>query len=142
MTPELPQAVERLTRVLIVDDFSAFREGARSLLEENPGIEVVGEAEDGLTATQLAETLRPDIVLMDVHISRVDGVTATRLIKALLPRTAIIGLSAIPTPDIAAAMRQAGARGLIPKGQIYSQLLPAIHDAISERPPPPFAEKE
>ena len=142
MTPESPQPVERPTRVLIVDDFSAFREGARSLLEESPGIEVVGEADDGLTATQMAETLRPDIVLMDVHISRVDGVTATRLIKALLPRTAIIGLSAIPTPDVVAAMRQAGARGLIPKGQIYSQLLPAIHEAISDRPPQSFPEKE
>jgi NarL family two-component system response regulator LiaR len=142
MTPEFPQPVERPTRILIVDDFSAFREGARSLLEESPGIEVVGEAEDGLAATQLAETLRPDIVLMDVHISRVDGVTATRLIKALLPRTAIIGLSAIPTPDVAAAMRQAGARELIPKGQIYSQLLPAIQEAISDRPPPSFPVNE
>jgi len=142
MTPELPQPAGRPTRILIVDDFSAFRKGARSLLEESPGIEVVGEAEDGLTATQLAETLRPDIVLMDVHISRVDGVTATRLIKALLPRTAVIGLSAIPTPDVAAAMLQAGARKLIPKGQIYSQLLPAIHEAISDRPPPSLPEKK
>lgn len=142
MSPEVPRQTDRPTRILIVDDFSAFREGARSLLEESPGIEVVGEAEDGLAATQLAEALRPDIVLMDVHISRVDGVTATRLIKALLPRTAIIGLSAIPTPDVAAAMRQAGASGLIPKGQIYSQLLPAIQEAISDRPRSTFPENE
>ncbi len=130
MTAELSQPRARPTRVLIVDDFPAFRAGARSLLEENPGIEVVGEAEDGLSATQLAETLHPDVVLMDVYISPVDGVAATRQIKALLPRTEIIGLSAIPTPNVVAAMRQAGARGFVPKGQIYEQLLPAIEEAI------------
>jgi len=128
MTAELSQPRARPTRVLIVDDFPAFRAGARSLLEENPGIEV--EAEDGLSATQLAETLHPDVVLMDVYISPVDGVAATRQIKALLPRTEIIGLSAIPTPNVVAAMRQAGARGFVPKGQIYEQLLPAIEEAI------------
>ena len=129
MGPEMP-LTEHRTRVLIVDDFPAFREGARSLLEESPGIEVVGEADDGLSATQLAETLRPDVVLMDVYLAPVDGVTATRQIKALLPRTEIIGLSAVPTPNVVAAMRQAGAREFIPKGQIYEQLLPAIQEAI------------
>ena len=82
------------------------------------------------SATQLAKVLHPDVVLMDVYISPVDGVTVTRQIKALLPRTEIIGLSAIPTPNVVAAMRQAGARGFIPKGQIYEQLLPAIQEAI------------
>ena len=86
------------TRVLLVDDFPAFRDSVRSLLEESPRYEVVGVAEDGLTATQLAETLRPDVVLMDVNISRLDGVTATRQIKAVLPETSVIGISATPSP--------------------------------------------
>lgn len=69
------------------------------LLNEYPPFKVVGEAEDGIMAMQMAEFLRPDVVLRDVHISRIDGVTATRRINALLPRTAIIRLSAILSPQ-------------------------------------------
>ena len=121
------------TRVLVVDDFQAFRDSVRSLLEESPGYEVVGEAEDGLTATQLAETLRPDVVLMDVNISRLDGVTATRQIKALLPETSIIGISAAPAPYAREEMLKAGARGFVQKEQIPDELLSAIEQAIRDR---------
>ncbi len=103
---------------------------------------MVGEAEDGLKSTQLALALRPDVVLDGcVHFTsgRSDRDPTD---QDAVATTAIIGLSVIPTPDVAAAMRQAGDRGLIPKGQIYSQLLPAIHEAISDRPPPSFPEKE
>ena len=121
------------TRILLVDDFPAFRDGVRSLLAESPGYEVVGEAEDGLTATQLAETLRPDVVLMDVNISRLDGVTATRQIKALLPETSIIGISAAPAPYAREEMLKAGARGFVQKEQIPDELLAAIEQAIRDR---------
>ena len=121
------------TRVLVVDDFQAFRDSVRSLLEESPGYEVVGEAEDGLTAMQLAETLRPDVVLMDVNISRLDGVTATRQIKALLPETSIIGISAVPTPYAQEEMLKAGARGFVQKEHIPDELLAAIEQATRDR---------
>jgi len=131
-TKKDPQMNET-TRVLLVDDFRAFRDSVRSLIEESPGYEVVGEAEDGLTATQLAETLRPDVVLMDVNISRLDGVTATRQIKALLPETSIIGISAAPTPYAREEMLKAGARGFVQKEQIPDELLAAIEQAIRDR---------
>ena len=129
MTPQTNEA----TRILLVDDFQAFRDSVRSLLEESPGYTVVGEAEDGLTAMQLAETLRPDVVLMDVNISRLDGVTATRQIKALLPETSIIGISAAPTPYAREEMLKAGARGFVQKEQIPDELLAAIEQAIRDR---------
>ena len=129
MTPQTNES----TRVLLVDDFRAFRDSVRSLLEENPRYEVVGEAEDGLTATQLAETLRSDLVLMDVNIPRLDGVTATRQIKALLPETSIIGISAVPTPYAREEMLKAGARGFVQKEHIPDQLLAAIEQAIRDR---------
>lgn len=114
------------TRVLIVDDFPGFRQCVRDLLGEYPAFEVVGEAEDGVMAMQMAESLRPDVVLMDVHISRIDGVTATRQIKALLPLTSIIGLSAIPTPHAEKGMLEAGAGAFVQKERVYDQLLSAL----------------
>ena len=83
---------ERIS-ILLVDDMPLVRQGLRSLLEQHPHLMVVGEASDGLAAVELAHTLRPDVIVMDVHISRLDGVEATRRIKAILPHTIVIGLS-------------------------------------------------
>lgn len=79
-------------RVLLADDHPLFRDGVRSLLQAR-GVEVVGEAGDGQEAVEAALRLRPDVVLMDISMPRMDGLEATRLIKARLPQVKIVMLT-------------------------------------------------
>jgi DNA-binding NarL/FixJ family response regulator len=85
----MPEAL----RVLIVDDHSLFRNGLRTVLESNDGIEVVGEAEDGQAAIKQALACCPDIILMDINMPKCNGLEATREIKRLLPKTKIVILT-------------------------------------------------
>jgi len=79
-------------RVLLVDDHRLFVEGLRNLLVSE-GIDVAGEAHDGLEALAAARRLRPDVILMDIHMPRCDGLSATRLIKAEMPECKIVILT-------------------------------------------------
>ena len=76
-------------KILIADDHALFREGLRSLLEDQRDIEVVGEAEDGLQVEKMAQTLQPDVILMDINMPVIDGVEATR---AILQQNNAIGI--------------------------------------------------
>ena len=82
-----------LLRVLLVDDHALFRAGIASLLASRGTVEVVGEAQDGSEALEAARRLRPDIVLMDVHMPKVDGIQATRMIAAELPQVKVVMLT-------------------------------------------------
>src|SRR5574338_944546 len=95
--------------LLLVDDNDMIRQTLRGILEEYEDVEIIGDAADGVTAFHLALTLRPDVVLMDVGLSRLNGVDATRRIKDLLPHTIIIGLSVHSVGQIEHAMLVAGA---------------------------------
>ncbi|HSP56240.1 MAG TPA: response regulator transcription factor, partial [Dehalococcoidia bacterium] len=77
----MTQDKESKIRVILVDDQLLFRRGVRALLEEEPGIEVVGEASDGREGVELARATRPDAVLMDVNMPVLNGIEATRIIK-------------------------------------------------------------
>ncbi|MDT8335095.1 MAG: response regulator transcription factor, partial [Desulfurivibrionaceae bacterium] len=79
--------------VLLADDHKIMRAGLRSLLEKSPEVSVVAEADDGRQAVQLAGQLRPDVVVMDVSMPKLNGIEATRQIMAELPETKIIALS-------------------------------------------------
>ncbi len=96
-------------RVMLVDDHVVMRQGLAALLQEEPDIEIVGEASDGKSAVDLAREVRPDVVLMDVSMPGMNGIEATRIIHAENPRVRVIGLSMFEEADQAAAMRQAGA---------------------------------
>ena len=119
---------DRPLRLLIVDDHAMMRQGLSMLLEDEPGIDIVGQAADGLEALELVERLSPDIVLMDYSMPRMDGLEATRRIHRDWPRIRIIGLSMYHEADRGQAMMNAGAAAYVTKTAGREALLGAIHD--------------
>ncbi|MDP4334714.1 response regulator transcription factor [Curtobacterium sp. A7_M15] len=115
-----------MIRVAIVDDQQLIRTGFRLLLDAQPDIEVVGEAEDGAAGVQLARAHHPDVVLMDVRMPRVDGVTATAAIVEQLPDTRVIVLTTFDLDEYAFGGLRAGASGFLLKDISSAQLLDAI----------------
>ena len=102
-------------RVLIADDHAVVRRSLTRVLELESGVQVVGEAPDGSAAVQLAEKLRPDVVLMDVMMPSMDGIDATRRIVQDHPATIVIGLSVHDCRAYAVRMLRAGARAYVLK---------------------------
>jgi len=109
-------------RVLIVDDHELFRDGIRSLLSTE-GIEVVGEASDGLEALEKVRRLQPDIVLLDIMMPRCDGLEATRLIKAEMPDTKIVILTAVEDDGNIFEAIKSGAQGYLLKSMRGAQFV-------------------
>ncbi len=109
-------AIPRALKILVVDDHAAVRDVFRDLLEQRPEFSVVGEAADGVDAIAQAHALRPDVILMDVSMPRMDGIEATRRLSAELPFVQILGLSMQPHAEGVHAIEQAGAAGFFIKG--------------------------
>jgi DNA-binding NarL/FixJ family response regulator len=112
--------------VLIADDQTLFREGVARLLDGRQGIKVVASAENGERAVELARQLRPDVVLMDIAMPKVDGIAATRAIKAVLPGTRIVILTIHDSDQYLLLGLQAGANGYILKDATHEELVRAI----------------
>jgi NarL family two-component system response regulator LiaR len=102
-------------RVLLAEDHAVVREGTREILEREPGIQVVGEAEDGLAAVALARELTPDVVLLDVGLPVLNGIEATRRIRAEPNPPRVLILSAYDDLDYVSAALHAGAGGYMLK---------------------------
>ncbi|MEU6236447.1 response regulator transcription factor [Kitasatospora sp. NPDC047058] len=119
------------TRVLVADDQTVVREGIVMLLGLLPGIEVVGAAADGEEAVALVERHRPDVVLMDLRMPRVDGVEATRRIRAAHPETEVVVLTTYADDDSLFPALQAGARGYLTKDAGGEEIARAIADVRS-----------
>jgi len=114
-------------RVVIADDHPVFRSGLLALLGVEPGIEVVGEAESGVRAVALARDLRPDIVLMDLHMPDLDGVAATKQITRDCPGVAVLVFTMFDDDDSVFAAMRAGARGYLLKGTNQAEVVRSVH---------------
>jgi DNA-binding NarL/FixJ family response regulator len=119
-------------KVLLVDNNVLFRRTILSLLRPYRDLEVIGEASDGHEALQLASSLQPAVVLMDVHLGRaMDGIAATRILTNQCPRMAVLGLSWDIREYVVSAMQQAGAFDVLPKEQTADQVHRAIVSAVA-----------
>lgn len=130
---ELPSPASKAIRVVLADDHRMVREGMAELLQRFPDIEVVGQAADGKSAVDLAGSLKPDVVVMDVTMPRMNGIEATRLIRASQPATQIVGVSVHAEGDLAMSMRRAGAAAYLEKDAASELLVDAIRTAARSR---------
>jgi len=118
---------EQKIRVLIADDQRLMREGLRIILEDAPDIEVIGEAENGLIATQIAETRQPDVILMDIRMPLLDGIEATeRIRKHATQGPRILLLTTFDTPELVVEGMRAGAAGYLLKDCSAEELCTAV----------------
>ena len=117
-------------RIIIADDHVVVREGTRELLRNEVDLDVVGEAGDGEEAVRLVKELKPDVVIMDVAMPRLNGIEATKQIKAILPSTAVLVLTAYEYDQYVFALLEAGAAGYLLKdvpGQTVIEAVRAVH---------------
>jgi DNA-binding NarL/FixJ family response regulator len=119
-------------RVLIAEDFPAFRQFVCSTLTKRPDLQVIGEVSDGLEAVQKAVELKPDLILLDIGLPTMNGIEAARRIRALVPESKIIFLSQETSGEVVEEALSTGAEGYVVKAKAGSQLLAAIGAAMSD----------
>jgi DNA-binding NarL/FixJ family response regulator len=117
-------------RILVVDDQLLYAEAISVLLKMQAGIEVVGIAADGQEAIAKATELRPDLVLMDIEMPRLDGISATRWIRRRLPETRVVVMTALPGDEYMPRALKAGAEACVPKFSHAGDLLEAIESVV------------
>ena len=121
-------------RLLIADDHALVRSGLRSMLEREPGIEIVGEARNGREAVELCRSLRPDLVLMDVRMPEMDGLEATRTIKREFPETGVLMVTMHENRDYMLEATKAGAAGYVLKDASRNELISAVRRVVHAEP--------
>ena len=115
-----------MIKILLVDDHELVRKGFKLMLDAQPDMTVVGEAADGEQAVDLSGRLRPDVVLMDLHMPGLDGVRATERITAGLPEVRVLALSTFDLDENVVAALRAGADGFLPKDVSPEELIEGV----------------
>ena len=121
-------------RILITDDHAVVREGLRTFISTEPGMEVVGEAKDGVEAVQMACELKPDVILMDMAMPRMGGLEAIQQIKEQCPDAQILVLTSFSDDETVFPAIKAGALGYLLKNTSPDRLLSAIRDVHQDKP--------
>lgn len=120
-----PLATKRI-RILLADDHAVVRQGFRMILSSHPDLEIVGEAGNGREAVELAASLRPDVVVMDVAMPELNGIEATRRLTAENPHIRVVALSMHKDSVYVREILRAGARGYLLKDSVADDLVAAV----------------
>lgn len=118
-------------RIIIADDHRLVREGLRSLLEKQPDMEVIAEAEDGRTMLKLAQEMLPNIAIMDVAMPDLNGIEATHQIRDIAPGIKVLALSMYSDRRLVAGMLSAGASGYLLKDCAFEELVQAVRTVVA-----------
>ena len=121
-------------KIILADDHRIIREGLRALLDKEPDIEVIAEAEDGRTTVRLSREFHPDVVIMDITMPGLNGIEATRQIISELPDVKVIALSMHSDRKFVREMLSAGASGYLLKDSAFEELNTALHSVCNNQP--------
>ncbi|WP_223285947.1 response regulator transcription factor [Kocuria atrinae] len=124
-----PQATP--VRLLLADDQKLMRQALRVFVENEPGMEVVGEAQDGRSAVIQAKTLHPDVVLMDLQMPRLDGVAATEEVLAACPNTKVVAVTTFHSEEYVIPALRAGASAYLLKDSEPEDIVAGIRSAVA-----------
>jgi DNA-binding NarL/FixJ family response regulator len=118
-------------RILVVDDHPVVRQGLKNLLDRDPDWEIIDEAEDGLEAVEKADRLKPDVVVLDLSMPRMNGLEACREIRKSVPDSEILIVTQHDSPQMMREAFNANARGYVVKSDVGRDLVAAV-DAVSQ----------
>src|SRR5215212_1070715 len=125
-----PSSASSSARIIIADDHELMRGAMRSLLDSQPDLQIINEAKDGQEAIELTRLQRPDLVLMDVRMPKMNGFEATRTIKEEFPTTKVLMMSAYEDPGLDSEAVRVGADGYVLKLSLIQELVAAIRGVL------------